>query len=170
MNNNTEEEMPSVLTSETENATNINYNEASYEDQPDKYRNYGTPKYKRLSLYNRGWNGPNRENKEVTHRQDNLAVFDALAGQLELTSYQKTKGKATIDKLDLQRIVRSIDLVALCACILVANDDVVDGYRYWPRANNADADFQRVIDGIDYDLDDVLSMMLKLDSLRDEGL
>lgn len=170
MNNLTEEEVPSVLTSETENATNIYPSDASYEDQPDKYRNYGKPKYERLSLYNRGWNGPNRENKQVTHRQDNIAVFDALAGQLELTSYQKQRGKATLDDLDLRRIGRSIHLVALCVCILVANDDVVDGYRYWPRANNADADFQRVVDDIEFDLDTILSMMLKLDSLRDEGL
>lgn len=157
-----DDEVATSLTSATENATRIDAGDATTEKQRSKFSKF--------SKYNRGiWNGPRRENKEVTRRQDNLAIFDALAGQLDLTSYQKKEGRRTLDSLNLQKIGRSVDLIAFSICVLVANDDVPDGYRYWPRANNADEDFQRVAEGLDHDLDAILSGMMTVDAKREEG-
>lgn len=162
MHRTNDEEVPTVLTSTTENATNINPNDAS----TDKQRR----KYSRLSKYNRGtWNGPKRENKEVTLQQDNLAIFDALAGQVDLTSYQKTKGRRILTQLDLRKIGKSVNLIAFSVCILVANDDVHEGHRYWPTAKDTDDDFGRVAEGIDHDEDSILSGMMTVDARRDEG-
>lgn len=169
MHRTNDEEVPSVLTSATENATNINSNEASYDDQPAKYRDYGIPKYQKFSRYNRGWNGPKRENKEVNRNQDNLAIFDALAGQVELTNYQKKKGRRTLSRLDLPKLGRSVDLVAFSLCALVANDDVHDGHRYWPTEKDTDEPFERVAGGLKHDEDTILGMMLTLDARRDEA-
>lgn len=157
------------LTSATENATNIIPKEASYEDQPAKYRDYGTPTYEKFSHYNRGWNGPKRENKEVNRNQDNLAIFDALAGQVELTDYQKAEGRRILTQLDLPNLGRSVDLVAFSVCILVANDDVHDGHRYWPTANDTCSEFTQIAENIGYDSNTILSVMLTVDARRDEG-
>ena len=154
-------EVPEPLTSRTENATNINPKDASTKKQRKKFS--------RLSKYNRGiWNGPRREKKEITRRQDNIAIFDSLASQLELTSYQKKKGRRTLDRLDLRRVGLPTNLIAFSICVLVANDDVPDGYRYWPRANNTDADFRRVSKNFPHDVDSILSAMMRVDELRDE--
>lgn len=169
MHKTNDEEVPSVLTSTSENATNINPNDASYSDQPAKFRDYGTPTYEKFSAYNRGWNGPKRENKEVNRNQDNLAIFDALAGQVELTSYQKSEGRRTLSRLDLPRIGKSVNLVAFSVCILVANDDVHDGHRYWPTAKESDSEFERVADNIDFSDNAILSAMLTVDARRDGG-
>jgi len=156
-----DDEVGAQLTAATGNATNINPNDAQTEKQRKKFS--------RLSKYNRGiWNGPRRENKKVTRRQDNLAIFDSLAGQLELTNYQKKEGRRVLDALDLRKIGKSVDLIAFSVCVLVANDDVPDGYRYWPRAKNADSDFRRVAGNLRHDLDAILSAMMTVDGLREE--
>lgn len=156
-----DEEVPTVLTSTTENATNINPNDASTEKQREKFS--------RLSKYNRGtWNGPRRENKEVTLHQDNLAIFDALGGQVDLTDYQKKKGRRILTRLDLPNIGKSVNLIAFSICALVANDDVHDGYRYWPTAKDTDEVFERVAESINYGEDAILSGMRTVDARRDE--
>jgi hypothetical protein len=157
-----DEEVPTVLTSKTENATNINPNDASTTDQREKFQ--------RLSKYNRGiWNGPRRENKEITRHQDNLAIFDALAGQLDLTEYQKEKGRRTLTQLDLPKIGKPVHLIAFSICILVANDDVHDDHRYWPTAKNNDECFERVADGLEYGDNTILSGMMTVDARREEA-
>lgn len=168
MNEPNDEEVPTVLTSATENATNINPNEASYDDQPAKFRDYGTPTYEKFSQYNRGWNGPRRENKEVNHNQDNLAIFDALAGQVELNGYQKSEGRRILQRLNLGELGRPVNLIAFSICAIVANDDVPDGNRYWPTSNDNDEDFCRVESNLDHDEGTILSGMLTVDSRREQ--
>lgn len=161
MNEPNDEEVPTVLTSATENATNINPNDASSEKQRKKFS--------RLTKYNRGiWNGPRRENKEVTLSQDNLAIFDALAGQVGLTDYQKKEGRRILQRLNLGKLGRSVSLVAFSICALVANDDVPDGHRYWPTAKDTDDEFSRVADGLSYRDETVLSVMITVDAHREE--
>lgn len=184
MNRTNDEEVTTVLTSATENATNINPNEASYDDQPAKYSDYGTPTYEKFTRYNRGWNGPKRENKEVNRNQDNLAIFDALSGRVGLTDYQKSKGRRTLTQLDLPKIGKSVDVVAFAICILVANDDVHNGHRYWPNGDkdnhpeaftswksvsDPDNPFEIVADSLSHDEAAILSVLRTVDSRRDEA-
>lgn len=110
--------------------------------------------YHRLSLLNQGiWTGTWAD-KSALNEQDNLAVFDAVASQLELTNYQKTRARLAFVSLDLQELSspHGIDaaLVAAMTAAVVARED---GRMYHPsRAdNNNDALFLRLLDDADYD-------------------
>ncbi|QRD99703.1 hypothetical protein VOLN27_80 [Halorubrum virus VOLN27B] len=153
----TEKQPPETITPDTENATYFDPNE----------RNSESSKYERLMLYNRGtWLGPGEENKRVTHRQDNLAILDSLAGQLELTNYQKSEARRIYDSLDLQDLGKPASLVAFGVCVVVANDDVHDGTRYWPTANDTCDLFSEIADNLGFTENQQLSIILTVDHRR----
>ncbi|UBF19282.1 hypothetical protein HRTV-17_gp83 [Halorubrum phage HRTV-17] len=155
----TEKQPPEVITPDTENATYFDPNE----------RNADSDKFKRLMLYNRGtWLGPGEENKKVTHRQDNLAILDSLSGQLELTPFQKEKARRIYDSLDLQDLGKPACLVAFGVCALVANDDVHDGTRYWPTANDTCELFENIAGNLGFTENQQLSIILTIDHRRPE--
>ena len=158
MEETTEKEPSEVITPDTPNATYFKPSEGS---NPEKF--------KRFRSYNRGtWKDRREEDKRVTHRQDNLAIFDAISTQVELNSYQKQEARRTFDNLDLQRIGRQARLVAFCVCAVVANDDVHDGHRYWPTANNTDDAFERLAEALGFRDNQILSVMGKVDSRRSQ--
>lgn len=143
----TEKEPSTVLTPETENATYFDSSEVKETNNTGK-----TPvNYKRLQLLNRGtWDSRYEENKEVTHRQDNLAILDALSGQLELTDYQKQKARRIFDSLNLGKLGKPVRLIAFGVCIVVANDDVYNGCRYHPQMNEPDELFIEMADRLNF--------------------
>jgi len=143
----TEKEPSEVLTPDTENATYFNYNEA---EEPNSYSK--TPvNYKRIQLLNRGsWHSRYEENKEVTHRRDNLAILDALSSQVELTNFQKKKARRIFDELELGKMGRSVRLVAFGVCAVVANDDVANGSRFHPQMKNSDELFEGLADRLGF--------------------
>ncbi|AGM10942.1 hypothetical protein M193_gp103 [Halorubrum tailed phage 7] len=150
-----EKQPPSVLTSDTENATTIQPSEA-----PPSQRE----KYKRLRAYNTGlWNGPKRENKAAIRRQDNLHRYDAIAGQADLTPYQKERGRELFDSLNIRKIGLPADHIAFAICILVANADVPDGTRYWPHPDGkGDKPFERLSDSLDLSVSKQMSAVMKM--------
>lgn len=120
-------------------------------------------------LYNRGtWKDRREENKRVTHRQDNLAILDSLSGQLDLSPYQKGEARRIFDELDLQNIGKSACLVAFGVCAVVANDDVRDGTRYWPTANETDDLFTEIATNLGFTENQQLSIILTVDHRRSE--
>jgi len=129
-----EKEPSPTLTPNAENSTHFDPSEV----------NGTTPiNYKRLQLLNRGtWNSRYEENKEVTHRQDNEAILDAVCGQLQLTDYQKKESKRILEDLDLQDIGKKVRLVAFGICVVVANRDARDGKRYHPQSPSLDPLFE----------------------------
>lgn len=149
---------PEVITPDTKNATFFNPDESNTEQR-----------FKLLRFYHRGtWKDRRTENKKVRHRQDNLAIYDALSSQLTLTDWQKKKGRRIFDGLDLQLLGKSARLVAFGVCILVANDDVVDGTRYWPNASDTDEEFTQIKDNLDFRDSQVLSIISLVDRRRSE--
>ena len=142
MKNTEERQPPEVLTSDTNNATTIDPSEAP-----------GNKKYKfrKFRAYNTGtWNGPKRENKEVIYRQDRLHRYDSISTSLSLTDYQKSRGRKFIDDIDFEEMGIRVDVIIFGVCVLVANDDVRDGKRYYPDPHAAnDRCFQKVADSID---------------------
>jgi hypothetical protein len=144
MEDNTEREPPEVITSDTENATKIHPDEAS----PDKRR-----KFRKFRAYNTGtWNGPKREHKDVVYNQDNLHRYDSIASALSLTDFQKRRGRELVPSLDFRKMGMEIDQFLFALCILVVNDDVRDGSRYYPHPKaTGDPDFEKV--GSDLNLD-----------------
>lgn len=138
MDHTDERTAPDVLKSDTDNATTIRPSEAP----PGK-----RAKFRRLREYNRDmWNGPKRENTEEFRRQDNLHRFDAIASTLGLTDTQKGRGRELFDSLCLTKFNRrtkqadTVDVVVFGLCVLIANDDVRNGTRYWPRKNAGNND------------------------------
>lgn len=130
-------EPPNVITSDTDNATKVEPEEAP---ASKKY------KFRKFRAYNRGtWNGPERENKEVVHRQDNLHRFDAIASSLPLNDFQKERGRNALDRLNLGELGLEIDLVIFAVCVVVANADSTYS-RYWPseRTNHNDPHFEKI--------------------------
>jgi len=120
-----EREPPEVITSDTENATKVHPSDAP----SHKYR-----QFQKFRAYNTGiWNGPKRENEDAVHRQDDLHRYDSVASSLELTDYQKSKGRKMLDDFDAHSFGYSIDHIIFAICALVANDDVEEGSRYYPH-------------------------------------
>lgn len=148
MEDSVEEKEPSeVLTPDTENATYFNANETDDSNWTGK----SPVNYKRLLIYNRNtWKNRWEENKEVTHRQDNLAILDALSGQLELNNFQKEKSRRVFDELDLGDLGKSVRLIAFGVCAVVANEDVHDGSRYHPQMDDPDELFVEMADRLDF--------------------
>lgn len=137
-----ETEPSPVLTPDTENAT--------YFD-PSEVNESTSVNYRRLRLYNRNtWHDRREENKPVTRRRDNLAILDALSGQLDLTDYQKDKARRTFDQLHIKDIGEPVQLIAFCVCTVVANEDVPDGYRFYPQMNDPDELFVEIADNLDF--------------------
>lgn len=137
-----EKEPPEVITSDTNNATTIQPKEAP----PGKRR-----KFKKMRAYNTGmWNGPKRENTEMFRREDNLHRFDALASSLELTDYQKGRGRKALDDLNIREVGLKVDTIIFGICAIIANSDVEDGSRYYPNPNAPDDEaFESVADSLD---------------------
>lgn len=134
----TEELPPDYLTPNTENATFFKPEESNDPEHFD-----------RLRLYNRGtWKDRREENKAVTHREDNLAILNAIACQLDLPKFQKSEAQRIFDQLDLQRIGKKASVVAFGVCLIVANQYCPRGKRYWPTGNNTDTEFERIADDL----------------------
>lgn len=156
-----EREVPTVITSDTENATTIHPNEAP----PGENR-----KYRKFRAYNTGmWNGPKRENTEMFRREDNLHRFDALSSSLNLNSYQKNRGRNILDEMNIQKMGLKVDVIIFGICVVVANSDVNDGTRYWPhpKSDSNDKQFARVAESIEMTRKEQLSIVQKMKSKID---
>lgn len=152
-----ERQPPEVMTSDTDNATKIPVEEAP---PGKKY------KFSRFRAYNTGtWNGPKRENKEVIYRQDNLHRYDSLASSLDLNEYQKGRGRSLLDEFDFREEGVKVDNIIFGICVIVANDDVGEGSRYYPNPNAPDDDiFKEVGDSLELDLSQQASAVEKVRS------
>lgn len=157
MEHSEEREPPDVITSDTENATKV---------QPEEAPSNKRAKFKRFRAYNRGtWNGPKRENKDVIHRQDDLHRFDSMASSLNLNEYQKNRGRKLLDSVDITTRKIGVDVIIFGICVIVANADVRDGIRYYPHPEAVgDEDFERVANSLDFDRHDQISAIEKVRS------
>lgn len=152
-----EKEPPNVLTSDTDNATKI---------EPKDAPSHKKYQFRKFRAYNTGtWNGPKRENKEVTLRQDNLHRYDSIASSLLINDYQKSRGRKILDNLDVMRFGLSVDTVIFGICVIVANQDVYDGSRYYPHPEaKGDEDFVRVAESLDISQEKQISIVEKVRS------
>jgi len=113
---------------DTENATKFNFNDVP-EDQHESLLGESPweirQKWRRFHGYNNGmWNGE-WANKSPLFQQDNDRIFDAFAGQLELTPHQKERGKMLFKSIDYETYgsyYRVVD-IAFYVCVLIANED-----------------------------------------------
>lgn len=119
-----------VITSDTENATVIRPREA-----PRELR----AKFRRLREFNRGtYNGPKREDKEVVYRQDNLHRYDSIASKVLINRFQKERGRELFDSIDVKDVGIGVDPIIFGVCVVVANEDVQSGARFYPNPHTPD--------------------------------
>lgn len=154
-----EKQPPDVIASDTDNRTTIFPKEAP----PDKQH-----QFERFKAYNTGlWNGPRRENTELMNRQDDLHLFDSIAGQVDLTPYQKKRGRHLLDQFSIGEYTapgRDAASVVFGLCVLIANEDVEAGTRYWPHPEAASNDvaFERVADSLTAHWTDLVSIIMRM--------
>ena len=147
---------PEVITSDTDNATQVRPSEAP----PHKRE-----KFRRFRAYNTGlWNGPRRENTEQFRRQDDLHRYDAISSTLDLTTQQKQRGRRILDSLTLNEFTspgESVDAVAFAICVLVTNNAVEDGTRYYPPPDLGGNDdlFADFANSLDLETSDQMSLI-----------
>jgi hypothetical protein len=155
MENIQEKEPPDVISSDTNNATKIPVDEAPAHKKE---------KFKKFRAYNTGtWNGPRRENKEVTYNQDNLHRFDSISSSLSLTAYQKGRGRSLVEGFDFREFGLSVDHVLFGICAIVANADVEEGSRYYPHPEAAgDREFVALAESLNLDKHDQVSYIEKV--------
>lgn len=155
-----EREPPTVITSDTDNATTIQPEEAA----PD--RQY---KFRKFRAYNTGlWNGPRRENKEAIRRQDDLHRYDSIASTLHLTSYQKSRGRKVLEDFDCHTFGDSIDHIIFGICVVIVNNAVEDGVRYWPSAEpDDDSIFSKFAESLGFDWKEQMSSIKKVQARVD---
>lgn len=151
-----DESEPAPLTEpDTDNHTKFHPDDADHE-QPKRLDGTATfeQHYTRLASHNTGVYNGKWADKAKLRNQDNLAVFDAVAGQLELTPYQKETGRAEFDRLNLRKLSSpsGIDtsLVAIMVAAVVARRD---GRQYHPLSSDTANDplFTALLNDLGYD-------------------
>ncbi|TQQ81888.1 hypothetical protein [Halonotius roseus] len=137
-----EESSEPLTNSDTNNATKFHPDDATYESRT---RLDGTATfeqhYTRLRSHNDGIYTGKWADKAQLRDQDNNAVFDAIAGQLELSPFQKAIGRTEFGTLNLRDLSSpaGIDtpLVAIMVAAVVARRD---GRGYHPARSPASND------------------------------
>jgi hypothetical protein len=157
---NLQKEPHNVITSDTENASRVEPKDAP----PHKRK-----KFEKFRAYNTGmWNGPKRENTEQFRHQDNLHRFDSISSTLCLTDYQKSRGRSLMVNFDFQDIGHSIDHVLFALCVLLVNDDIGSGCRYYPLPSApGDAEFESLADELGLSPGKQDSMIEKIRNITD---
>jgi hypothetical protein len=160
MENIEEREPDTVITSDTPNATKIQPKEA-----PPGRRE----KFRKFRKYNTGmWNGPKRENKQQVFHQDNLHRYDSISSSLNLSGYQKQRGRSLIEDFDFRELGCSVDGFLFGICVLVVNDNLHDSCRYYPNPEaSGDSDFEDMADTLGLDRGDQISFIEKARSCLD---
>ena len=93
--------------------------------------------YGRLALLNEGIYTGKWADQSAKWRQDQLALFDAISGQLELTRYQKQIGRQQVDELDFRELTSPAVDTTLALIMLAAVVCRQDGRMYHPsRGDN----------------------------------
>ncbi|QRV15064.1 hypothetical protein JMJ58_19485 [Haloterrigena salifodinae] len=140
-----EEEAEPITEPDTLNATKFYGYDASA-NYDTKHRLDGTERisdfYSRLAAYNTGVRNGKWGDNELLREQDNLALFDAIASQLELTSYQHSRGRQAFSELSLSELSSPHGIDAtLCAVMVAAVVAREDGRMYHPsRPENTNDD------------------------------
>lgn len=126
--------MPDVLSSDTENATVIPVSEASNDRQFERFREYNTGTSR--------WFDDAGEN---IRRENDLHFFDAIAGAIEMTAYQKKRGRNIVETCNFDQFTGpgfTSDMFVWGICVWMVNEAEENGSRYWPRSNEKNKDEQ----------------------------
>lgn len=95
--------------------------------------------YDRLKKHNtRRWNGKWRD-ESFQRKIENVAIYDAIAQQAELTRHQKKRGEWMFESLDLRRYSKfgGVYTAAFCVSVLVSS---LDGREYHPTRKDENND------------------------------
>ena len=123
-----EEEEEPIVSPDTNNATHFHAAEAPADRRKQ---------FKRFHGFNSGvYNGEWQDNEEL-RRLDNLALYDAVSSQLELTNYQKRSGRQLLETFKTNEAGYSVALISFVIASHVCRDD---GRFYHPRRSDENND------------------------------
>lgn len=89
-------------------------------DNTESYRNF----YRRLELWNRDDRNGKWVDEEKAGQDDRSAILDAVAGQLELTDYQKERAWYLLQQLGTDTFrANPTGLVCFCVCAIACRED-----------------------------------------------
>lgn len=115
-----ENETEPTITPDGQNATKFNPEEAPAGSHEH---------WRRLAGYNSGVYNGSWADQQAIRLNDNLAVFDAVAGQLELTNHQKRTGRDRLSALNVRSLGTGIETVVFAVCAITVRED---GRGYYP--------------------------------------
>jgi hypothetical protein len=145
-----DEKMPEPRTGhDTENATKFHD-----QDAPAGYRKDGSRLYQEwywcLDLYNTGRFNYNWRDESHERLIENLAMFDSIASQLDLTDRQRGIGRSRFTIPDFRRYSQlgGVRMAAFCMCALVCAEDQRDYYPTRKPETN-DPEFVRMAEELD---------------------
>lgn len=95
-------------------------------------------RYSRLALANSlNWNGKWRDEERAT-MNDNRAIVEAIASQLELTDYQQERALTELERIPRELLgAYESAMLALCLCGIIARRD---GRDYHPNHAHPNSD------------------------------
>lgn len=146
-----------VVSQETENHTKFHADDGDYEaeyrlDGIKTFENH----YSRLAKFNVGTYSYKWGDNEKLRRQDNKAILNAIAGQLDLNTYQHRRAKEEMDRALLSKwsSPNGIDavLVSVCICAVILRNDQRSSRAYHPnrKDDNNDEMFVKLLERFDY--------------------
>jgi hypothetical protein len=148
----------------TDNATTFHATEA-----PNTKRLDGTEtkqeKFRRLfTEYQTGTRNGKWADKEKIRKQDNGAMFDAIAGQLELPHIVRERGQKFLTEVSLREYGHPTRLVVFCLCAQLYNTEANYDYKYHPNRNdeNNPNRFIELADDLDLRGNQILSVYNKV--------
>jgi len=132
-----DEDQGTNVSSGTDNATTFHAQDAPNTKRLDGPAETKREQMKRLfTEYQTGTrNGKWREEKKI-RKQDNSAMFGAVAGQLELPRILREEGQKFLDDMNLREYGHPTRLVVFCLCAQLYNKKAADEYRYHPNRND----------------------------------
>lgn len=146
-----DEKMPEPRTGpDTQNATTLHHQEmAGKGTRMDGSRSYWKF-YKALAMYNTGRFNFYWRDEKVERPIENLAMFDSIASQLDLTDRQRGIGQSRFTIPDFRRYSKlgGVRMAAFCMCALVCAEDNRDYYPTRKPETN-DPEFVRMAEELD---------------------
>jgi len=132
-----DEDQGTNVSSGTDNATTFHAQDAPTTRRLDGPVESKREQMKRLfTEYQTGTRNGKWADKPKLRSQDNGAMFDAIAGQLEIPQMLREEGKLFLQEANLSKYGHPTRLVIFCLCAQLYNTEADDEYRYHPNRNN----------------------------------
>lgn len=160
-----DEEQGTDIPSGTDNATKFHPSDAPNTDRLDGPVETKREQMKRLfTEYQTGTRNGKWRDEEKIRKQDNGAMFGAIASQLEIPRPVRQRGRKFLSGVSLRDYGHPTRLVIFCLCAKLYNEEADYEYNYHPNRNdeNNPDRFIELADDLDLRPNQILSVLNKV--------